>query len=206
MEVTGLLGRDKVYSNYWNRKGVETINIWRNPHIFREHWIGQCMKDDRVNKWFRYLRSNIVVSVWDTNLLRCNSADTDGDMLATVKNPILEDEVKQTIDAGKARTIYPDLLCDREDNENIPDVCISDTQAIIESEIRGFSNDIGEVINRISELWGEGQDNTAENYIKILSVVGSLVIDFVKTGVKVPIPKEIDTYIRDNKIKKLYCL
>lgn len=203
MEVTGLLGRDKVYSNYWNRKGVETINIWRNPHIFREHWIGQCMKDNRVNKWFRYLRSNIVVSVWDTNLLRCNSADTDGDMLATVKNPILEDEVKQTIDAGKARTIYPDLLCDREDNENIPDVCISDTQAIIESEIRGFSNDIGEVINRISELWGEGQDNTAENYIKILSVVGSLVIDFVKTGVKVPIPKEIDTYIRDNKIKKL---
>ena len=34
-------------------------------------------------------------------------------------------------------------------------------------------------------------------------MVGSLVIDFVKTGVKVPIPKEIDTYIRDNKIKKL---
>ena len=46
-------------------------------------------------------------------------------------------------------------------------------------------------------------DISAEKYIKILSVVGSLVIDFAKTGVKVPIPKEITKYISDNCIKKL---
>ena len=106
--------------------------------------------------------------------------------------------------SGKARTIYPDLICDRESNDNdVDEVCISDTKAIIESEIRGFGNDIGQVINKISELWGEKQNDITQRYIKILSVVGSLVIDFVKTGVKVPIPKDIIDYIKQNGILKL---
>jgi len=204
LEVTGLLGRDEIYSNYWNKRNVQTVNIWRNPHIFREHWIGKCINNDDTSKWFEYLDANIIVSVWDTNLLRCNSADTDGDTLASVKNEILEDEVKRMLDAGKARTIYPDLLCDREsDDDKAVEVCISDTKAIIESEIRGFSNDIGKVVNKISELWGEKQNETTQKYIKILSVVGSLVIDFVKTGVKVPIPEDIINYIKQNEILKL---
>lgn len=204
MKVTGLLGKDEIYSDYWNKRNVQTVNIWRNPHIFREHWIGQCINNADTSKWFAYLDANIIVSVWDTNLLRCNSADTDGDTLASVKNPILENEVKRVMDEGKARTIYPDLLCDRENTDSKHDeVCISDIKAVIESEIRGFSNDIGKVINRISELWGEKQNDTTQKYIKILSVVGSLVIDFVKTGIKVPIPEEIIDYIKQNKILKL---
>ena len=204
MEVTGLLEKDEIYSNYWNKKNVETVNVWRNPHIFREHWIGKCNNTESVNEWFRYLDANIIVSIKDTNLLRCNSADTDGDTLASVKNSVLEEEVKRILEDGKARTIYPDLICDREGHtDNSPDVCISDTKAIIMSEIRGFSNDIGDVINKISELWGEKQCKDTEEYIKILSVVGSLVIDFVKTGIKVPIPKEILKYISKQGIKKL---
>lgn len=204
MKVTGLLDRDEVYSDYWNKRNIHTINIWRNPHIFREHWIGKCIDNNDTSEWFRYLNANIIVSVWDTNLLRCNSADTDGDTLACVKNDILEGEARKLLDAGKARTIYPDLLCNRDDNfDNVAEVCITDTKAIIESEIRGFDNDIGQVINKISELWGEKQNETTQKYIKILSVVGSLVIDFVKTGVKVPIPKYVTDYIRQNNIVKL---
>jgi hypothetical protein len=204
LEVTGLLQRDEIYSDYWNKRNIQTVNIWRNPHIFREHWIGRCINNENVSDWFRYLDANIIVSVWDTNLLRCNSADTDGDTLASVKNAVLEDEVRKMLEAGKARTIYPDLLCERKGgDDSASEVCISDTEAIIESEIRGFSNDIGHVVNRISQLWGEKQNDTTQKYIKILSVIGSLVIDFVKTGVKVPVPKEIIDYIRTNDIRKL---
>lgn len=202
--VTGLLQKDEIYSNYWNKRNVQTVTVWRNPHIFREHWIGKCICDKDTLEWFSYLNTNIIVSIWDTNLLRCNSADTDGDTLASVKNELLEKEVKRILDSGKARTIYPNLICDREkEKHNVEEVCISDTKAIIESEIRGFDNDIGEVINKISELWGEKQDETTQKYIKILSVIGSLVIDFIKTGVKVPIPKEILNYIKKKNIKKL---
>lgn len=202
LNVTGLLERNEIYSNYWNKRNVSAVNVWRNPHIFREHWIGKCKNNNDVCEWFKYMDTNIIVSIWDTNLLRCNSADTDGDILAQVNNDILRKEVADVLEVGKARTIFPDLLCDRENSDDVPDVCISDTKAIIESEIRGFGNDIGEVINKISELWGKKQSDTTEKYIKILSVVGSLVIDFVKTGVKVPIPSDISKYIKDKKIKK----
>lgn len=204
MEVTGLLEKDEIYSNYWNQKNIETVNVWRNPHIYREHWIGKCVNNDEVNKWFKYLDTNIIVSIWDTNLLRANSADCDGDVLASCKNDIFEEEVRKQLNDGKARTILPDLISERESKEQgVESVNISDVKAIIESELRGFSNDIGKVINKISELWGEKQNDTTEKYIKILSVVGSLVIDFAKTGVKVPIPREITKYISDNGIKKL---
>ena len=89
LKVTGLLGKDEIYSDYWNKRSVQTVNIWRNPHIFREHWIGKCINNGDTCEWFRYLSANIIVSVWDTNLLRCNSADTDGDTLASVKNDML---------------------------------------------------------------------------------------------------------------------
>ena len=74
----------KIYSNYWNKKGIDTVNVWRNPHIYREHWIGNCVDNQKVNEWFKYLHSNTIVSVWDTNLLRMNSADTDGKLLTAV--------------------------------------------------------------------------------------------------------------------------
>lgn len=204
LEVTGVLKKDEIYANYWNKKQVGIVNIWRNPHIFREHWIGKCIDDETVNKWFRYLDANIIVSIWDTNLLRANSADCDGDILASCKNSIFEKEVEDQLKNGKARTIFPDLVSERNEEESeIMEVKISDTKAIIESELRGFSNDIGLVINKITELWGEKQDDTTEKYIKILSVIGSLVIDFAKTGVKVPIPKEIKEFMKNSKIKKL---
>lgn len=204
MEVTGLLEKDEIYSNYWNQKEIQTVNIWRNPHIYREHWIGKCINNGEVNKWFKYLDANIIVSILDTNLLRANSADCDGDVLASCKNEIFEEEIRKLLNDGKARTILPNLISERENQENeVEPVKISDVKVIIESELHGFSNDIGKVINKISELWGEKQNDTTEKYIKILSVVGSLVIDFAKTGVKVPIPKEITKYISDNCIKKL---
>lgn len=204
IEVTGLLERDEIYSNYWNKKNVSSVNVWRNPHIYREHWIAKCISNNAVCEWFKYLDANIIVSIWDTNLLRCNSADTDGDILAQVKNDILEAEVSRVLEDGKARTINPNLIADREDSsDDAPKVCISDVKAIIKSEIRGFGNDIGKVINKISELWGEEQTDTTEKYIRILSVVASLVIDFVKTGVKVPVPKDITDYIKTKKITKL---
>ena len=59
--VTGLLKRDEIYSHYWNRNNVSEVNVWRNPHIYREHWIGTCVDDDETKGWFRYLPSNTVV-------------------------------------------------------------------------------------------------------------------------------------------------
>lgn len=200
-KVTGLLEKDHIYSHYWNEKNVNMVNVWRNPHIYREHWIGTCEDNEEVNEWFKYLSSNTVVSVWDTNLLRMNSADTDGDIIATCDNHVLQKEVKKVLESGEANTIYPEL--DFNLHKPIESyVEISNIKEQIVSENNGFKNDIGGCTNKITALWGTKQNDTTQDYLKIMSVVDSLVIDFPKTSQKTEIPKEIMKYIKDNDIKK----
>lgn len=199
--VTGLLGANEIYSNYWNHNNVDKVNVWRNPHIYREHWIGTCINNLEVNKWFQYLPSNTIVSTWDTNLLRMNSADTDGDIIATINNRVLRKEVQRILDNGEANTIYPALDFDlHKPMEEYTE--ISDIKAQIISENNGFKNDIGGCTNKITALWGVEQDTVTQDYIKVMSVVDSLVIDFPKTGQKTEIPQEIKKHIKENDIKK----
>lgn len=200
-KVTGLLGKDEIYSNYWNKRNISEVNVWRNPHIFTEHWIGKCINNQEINEWFKYLPSNTIVSIWDTNLLRMNSADTDGDIIATVNNRVLYEEVQKVLLNGKANTIYPEL--DFNLHKPIEEYTeIGDIKAQIISENNGFKNDIGGCTNKITALWGTKQNNITQNYIKIMSVVDSLVIDFPKTGQKTEIPSDIKGYIKDHDVKK----
>lgn len=202
-KVQGFLGENEIYSNYWNRKGEKTVTVWRNPHIYTEHWIADCKNNEAVNEWFEYLHSNIVVSIHDINLLRCNGADTDGDILATVNNTVLQASVRDR----KAKTILPDLSSIKKDKPESEYVPLGDIVAQVESEIRGFMNDIGRCTNRISNLWGLIDDSfdqkeTALNSIKIMSVIDSLVIDFPKTGEKIEIPNSIKKFMNKNHAKK----
>lgn len=200
-KVTGLLDKNELYSNYWNRKNQQKVNIWRNPHIYTEHWIGNCKNNQAVNEWFGYLQSNTIVSVWDTNLLRMNSADCDGDTVATVNNRILLDEVEKALSGGKANTIHQILEFGSKKNEDDYSE-IGDIKKQILSEINGFKNDIGTCTNCISSLWGVPQDNATRVYLKTLSVVDSLIIDFPKTSEKTDIPSDIKKYIKEKNIRK----
>lgn len=198
-KVTGLLQRDEIYSNYW--KGIDTVNVWRNPHIYREHWIGNCVDNQKVNEWFKYLHSNTIVSIWDTNLLRMNSADTDGDIVATVNNEVLRKEVKKVLENGEANTIYPNL--DFNLHKPVDEyVEIGNIKEQIISENNGFKNDIGNCTNKITAIWGATQNEITQDYLKIMSVVDSLVIDFPKTSQKTETPSNIARYIKENNIKK----
>lgn len=200
-KVTGLLQKDEIYSNYWNMKNQEKVNVWRNPHIYTEHWIGKCKNTEVINDWFRYLPSNTIVSIWDTNLLRMNSADCDGDIVATVNNEILMDEVSRVLAGSEANTVYPILeFGSKKDSDKY--VEIGNISGQILSEINGFKNDIGTCTNLISSLWGIPQNKEVKDYLKIMSVVDSLIIDFPKTSEKTDIPPDIKKYIKDNKVKK----
>ena len=62
----------------------------------------------------------------------------------------------------------------------------------------GFQNNIGDVTNKVTVLWalyGDTKDEEKRrkisDSIKIMSAINQLIIDFVKTGTKVPIPDDI---------------
>ena len=70
-------------------------------------------------------------------------------------------------------------------------VVVSDMDEIIECDYKGYKNNIGNVINPISILWSLEQTKEVKDFIKIMSIVGSITIDYAKHGQEANIPKEI---------------
>lgn len=75
----------------------------------------------------------------------------------------------------------------------------NDLKALMLSDVEGYKNNIGTVVNDTSILWSLPQEGEIPNYIKIMSVIDSLVIDFVKTGITATIPENIKKELKKHK-------
>lgn len=191
-EVTGLLGTNKIYSNYWTSRRVKEVDLIRSPHIANEHCPVTVVSNDGMKKWYKYQTVNIVTGFYDTNVMKMNSADHDGDCVLTVND-------KTILNAAK-RNISNTIIFENKDKKNESKTCsISDIASLIHTDSIGFKNNIGSVINKISILWSMEQDEKIKDYIKIMSIIGSLTIDFVKTGEKADIPEDIKKLLKSRK-------
>lgn len=224
-KVTGLIGKNEIYSNYWwngqfnkfyNDKrqvwyaAVGEVDLLRNPHIANEHCPVKVVSNQEMAKWYKYQTVNILTGFKDTNVMKLNGADFDGDHVLTVNNSIIIEAAK----ANVANTIVLNkkVISDVGENNAGSDnkkkksgECkISDVKMLIKTDKIGFQNNIGNVVNRISLLWSLEQTPEVQEFIKIMSIIGSLTIDFVKTGIKVDIPKNIKRPITVGKHKKPY--
>lgn len=102
-EVTGLIGKDEIYSNYWNNQydkvtdengdkwyiGIAEVDLLRSPHVANEHCPVKVVTNKDMGKWFKYQTVNILTGFKDTNVLKASGADFDGDHVLTVNNPII---------------------------------------------------------------------------------------------------------------------
>ena len=188
MPVNGLLRRGQIYSSYWSSKECKQVDIIRNPHINMEHRIGYLRTSDKMRKWYRYQTTGILTSMYDTYLLALGGADADGDHVVCSPNQDIINAVKRELDSGHGRTVvfkpYKKAKTDRS-------VKVNDTAALMRVNKDSFANDIGSVINEISKLWAMELTDEVRDAIKICSCIGSLVIDFAKTGEKAEIPEDI---------------
>lgn len=197
LEITGLLKDNEVYSNYWNYNLFETpwIDIIRSPHIANEHCLAKVVTSEAMEKWFRYQQTGIILSVFgNTIALKLNSADYDGDHVLTTDNRIICESAKRNI----ANTIHHIKIDKRESVKDTKKVDVGDINTIIECDYKGYKNNIGNVINPISVLWSLEQTEDIQNYIKIMSIVGSITIDYAKHGEEAEIPKEIRKLLKDH--------
>lgn len=197
LEVTGLLKENEVYSNYWNHNLFETpwIDIIRSPHIANEHCPVQVVTSGTMEKWFKYQQTGIILSVFgNTIALKLNSADYDGDHVLTTDNRIICEAAKRNI----ANTIHHIKIDNRESVKDMKKVDVGDVNTIIECDYKGYKNNIGNVINPISVLWSLQQTNDIQNYIKIMSIVGSITIDYAKHGEEAEMPKGIRKLLKDH--------
>lgn len=205
-EVIGCLKANEVYSRYWIKRNQNKIDIIRFPHIAMEHRVVNVVqpKFEKTKNWLKYISEGIVTSMYDTNVLAANSADFDGDRICTISTH----EIMQQVEEEKANTITYVPEVDKKDNEENKDIPrINNMDKIIATDVMGMSNDIGSVVNKISQLWSiipkdDREKDNIQEMIKIMSVIGSLTIDFVKTGIKSPIPPSILKFLSDNNVKK----
>lgn len=79
---------------------------------------------------------------------------------------------------------------------------INEIDKLIKCDANGMEASIGKVINKISILWSLSQSADRDKYIKIMSVIGALTIDYVKTGVLESIPEEIEKFLEYEEIVK----
>lgn len=191
LPVTGLLKYNQIYSNYWNHHLEDTplVDIIRSPHIAMEHSPVQAITSGQMEKWFAYQKTGIIIAVFgNTIALKLNSADFDGDHVLTVNNPVIcEAAINQfsnTIYHEKTEYPYRREGAKRK-------VIVNNMDEIIDCDYKGYKNNIGNVINPISILWSLGQSKKVQDYIKIMSIVGSITIDYAKHGQEANIPKTI---------------
>jgi len=206
-EPIGLLQKDEAYSNYWFKKGEKKIGIVRFPHIANEWGVVNIVDPkSEENKarmdFYKYITTGIITSMYSTLPLKLNSADFDGDKVLGISGnsaSFLIDEVEKQME-NTITFIPKDKPVIVDENGEIEKPIfhrINEMSELISTDIKGMSNNIGNVVNKISILWSMPQDELRDKYIKIMSIIGSLTIDYVKSGEKTPIPKEVLEYIKD---------
>ena len=199
LPVTGLLKYNQIYSDYWNHHliGTPWVDIIRSPHIAMEHSPVQVITSGEMEKWFAYQKTGIVIGVFgNTIALKANSADFDGDHVLTVNNPVICEAALEQF----SNTIYHEKIeYPYMGGKKKEKIIVSDMNEIIECDYKGYKNNIGNVINPISILWSLGQLKSVQDYIKIMSIVGSITIDYAKHGEEANIPKVILKLLKEHQ-------
>lgn len=229
-EVTGLLKSEEIYAYWWiyqNEKAskketdkdefkCDKLALIRNPHIYMETRTATMVSNEEeeryklIKKWFKYQRTGIVTDSYSTIPLALGTADFDGDHIATTNCEEYIQAVERARKDGNGNTIdvkYVDLTnTEKSENAEIPNV--QNINKLMEFDALAYQNNIGSVIDRVTNLWGieqtEENRKLIQKYIKIMDIVGQLTIDAAKTGEFEPIPEDIELFLKTYKILKPY--
>ena len=94
LEVKGLLGADRYYSNYWNEKDVKEIVGMRPPLTYRSECLKMQLEDTEEQRyWYRHSYGGIIVNMHGHETDNWAGSDFDYDFLSTTSNVIVRKSV-----------------------------------------------------------------------------------------------------------------
>ena len=180
-KVTGLLGEDEYYSQYWNNKGVEVVDGARAPMTYRsEHVYMKLKQNDKLNDWYEHNYSGIVTPAFGYHTVRMAGSDFDYDIVATTSNEtiikgIYRDELPVAYDPPKSDNVY------------------KTDEDLYRADKFSFGSQIGSITNRSTSAFAllpllDEESKEYEitlNRIKNCTVFQSKQIDKAKIGKKV---------------------
>ena len=185
LKVTGLLKKGECFHQYWSNKGAEEICIFRAPMTSIENVCKlKVVTNPEMEKWYKHIKTCILLNSWDTTAIRCNGEDYDSDSNFCTDNRVL-------LDAFEYKTT---LMCIQESTpKKIPT-----RDDYIKSDINGFGDSIGSVTNKATNMISlrEQFEPDSEEYKRLTYRISTMMnfqqnaIDRIKGVVARPIPSE----------------
>lgn len=185
LEVTGLLKRNECYHKYWIDKGSNEICVFRAPMTSIENVCKlRVVTSDEMEKWYKYIKTCIILNSWDTTAIRCNGEDYDSDSNFCTDNRVL-------LEAFEYKTT---LMCEQESSVKKK----PEEDDYVKSDINGFGDSIGSVTNKATNMISlrEQFDPDSEEYKRLTYRISTMMnyqqnaIDRIKGVVARPVPKE----------------
>ena len=140
LEVTGLLKAGQVYSKYWIDKGIDKIISFRAPMTSHNNIRPlDVVHNDEMDEFYKYMTTPTIFNSWDTCADAMNGFDKDGDCVINTSFPLLIHTTKD----------LPAIVCVQRKAPK----CVPTEDNIMESNIKSFGNDVGEVTNKITSMF-----------------------------------------------------
>lgn len=200
LDITGLIPVHTVYNRYWQEKQKQECLLVRNPAIYKETVIASVANEklnnwEEIKNWFQYQQTGVVLSIHDSSLQKMQSADTDGDHCCCFFQQDILDSIKE----HPSNTVIFHQL---DEEKTAEQAALNNVDACIESDILGYSNDIGSIVNATTKIIAQITDDKTEEekqklweWVCILSILDCLTIDFAKHGVKAEVPTNIALFL-----------
>jgi hypothetical protein len=185
LEATGLLKAGECYHRHWIDKEADEICIFRAPMTSIENVCKlKVVTNSEMDKWYRYIKTCVLLNGWDTTAMRCNGEDYDSDSNFCTNNKVL-------LEAFEYKTT---LMCDQQSTpKKVPT-----EEDYIKSDINGFGDSIGSVTNKATNMISlrDQFSPDSEEYKRLTYRISTMMnyqqnaIDRIKGVVARPVPDE----------------
>jgi hypothetical protein len=140
LQPCGLLRAGELYSKFWKDSGVQRVLCARAPMSNIHSLMSQNIcYDHKVEDWYQFMPTVVVVNGHDTMPAALNGFDQDGDLLFTTDSkPMLRNQVN-----------IPALFCPQ---KNATKIVVADDSEVIKANKAGFGSKIGSITNRITAM------------------------------------------------------
>lgn len=191
LPIKGCLKADEFYS--FDRRGVILGEraLGRNPHIcHQEHVKLKGVDNELTQKYCSHLVNCCMINVFSITPQRLSGADYDGDLTLLSNEPIIINTIP---DDGYVTIDIEDKVTSLAQVDNLENK--------LACTLRGLKSMIGEISNMASVYHNrvartEETKQLYEGYIDLLSVANGKAVDFAKTGVLYPIPRQISKWAK----------
>lgn len=194
----GELQANEVYSNFWNERNVSgEVCLMRSPLThYSEINVERLAKTKEMEKWYKYIYSGVIYSIYDIATVKHADSDFDGDIVCSTNNEyFLKGAMRNEIPITYEKEMVPTQRV------TLPN--------FIRCDVKGLDTKVGQITNYSTSMIamlplfkGEGQQEQLQEMqkrIKLLREIQGAEIDKIKGTTPPQFPREWRYWVKIDK-------